>query len=102
MSETQTDSSDKNSHDHWQVANLSTVSRFSAVAYYFAREIHLDTKVPIGIIECARGGPIRFWMSKDSLTGIRKEVIDNDACYTFNSMIKPIIGYGIKGMVGSR
>jgi len=83
----------------WRPACPLTVPRFSAVSYYFAREIHLNTKVPIGIIVANSGGSIGFWMSKDSIAGIRKDIKDNYPSITFNGMIAPIIGYGIKGMI---
>ena len=37
VSETQTDSSDKNSHDHWQVANLSTYQVFRSSILFCSR-----------------------------------------------------------------
>lgn len=46
------------SHDDrkWKVANPENVSDFSAVGYFFARQIHLSTNVPIGMINNAWGG----------------------------------------------
>lgn len=41
---------------------------FSAVAYYFARKIHAETGVPIGLIQAAVGGsPAESFMSPESL-----------------------------------
>ncbi len=57
--------------DYWDIANggwyaadaYSDVSNFSAVAYFFAKQVHLDTGVPVGIIECAVGGtPIESYI----------------------------------------
>ncbi len=52
----------------WKVCDSETVSRFSAVAYYFSRRIHQDQQVPIGIIQTAWGGtPIEAWTSREQL-----------------------------------
>ena len=41
---------------------------FSAVAYYFARKVHAETGVPIGLVQVAIGGtPAESWMSPDAL-----------------------------------
>ncbi len=41
---------------------------FSAVAYYFAKKLHAETGVPIGLIQDAVGGsPAESWMSPESL-----------------------------------
>ncbi len=40
----------------------------SAVAYFFARKVHAETGVPIGIVQAAVGGsPAEAWMSTDAL-----------------------------------
>jgi sialate O-acetylesterase len=40
----------------------------SAVAYFFARKVHAETGVPIGIIQAAVGGtPAEAWMSTEAL-----------------------------------
>ncbi len=59
----------------WKVCSPGNVSTFSAVAYYFARKIHRDHQVPIGIIQSTWGGtPIESWTSRDKLltSGITK------------------------------
>lgn len=49
----------------WETCSPSTVGNFSAVAYFFAREIHRETGIPVGIIASARGGtPVEAWMSQ--------------------------------------
>jgi sialate O-acetylesterase len=52
----------------WQVCTPETAVMLSAVAYFFARKINTDLKIPIGIINCSWGGTsISTWMSKDQL-----------------------------------
>jgi sialate O-acetylesterase len=55
-------------NEKWKVCNPSNVQQFSAVAYYFARKIHKDQHVPIGIIQSTWGGtPIESWTSRAQL-----------------------------------
>jgi sialate O-acetylesterase len=52
----------------WRGASPATVGEFSAVAYFFARELHTKLGVPIGIVNCTWGGtPIEAWMSEAAL-----------------------------------
>jgi Domain of unknown function (DUF303). len=51
----------------WQKASPDTVPGFTAVGYFFARELHRRLRVPIGIINSSSGGtPIESWMSDTS------------------------------------
>jgi sialate O-acetylesterase len=52
----------------WQICTPNTAKEFSAVAYYFARDLHRKLGVPIGIIESAwPGTAIQEWMEPNSL-----------------------------------
>lgn len=52
----------------WRKAQPDQLERFSAVGYYFAKELQNKYKVPIGIIGCNWGGtPACAWMSKDAI-----------------------------------
>ncbi len=52
----------------WEVCDTANVKGFSAAAYFFARKIHLDEKVPVGIIQSTWGGtPIEAWTSREML-----------------------------------
>jgi sialate O-acetylesterase len=52
----------------WNMADSNTVKEFSAVAYFFAKEIYKLKKIPVGIINSSWGGSsIEFWMSKDAV-----------------------------------
>lgn len=53
---------------HWMLCTPQTAADFSAVAYFFGREIHRKEHVPIGLIDSTWGGtPIESWMSLDIL-----------------------------------
>jgi sialate O-acetylesterase len=48
----------------WREASPKTVGEFTAVGYFFARDIHRALGVPVGIILSAWGGtPVESWMS---------------------------------------
>ena len=53
----------------WKPCTPESTKTFSAVAYYFARSLHQDLKVPIGLISNSVGAtPIETWMSRDILS----------------------------------
>lgn len=53
----------------WKVCSPTTVAEFTAVGYFFARELHRARKIPIGIIHSAWGGtPIEAWTSEAGLS----------------------------------
>jgi len=62
----------------WLIATPESVGNFSAVAYYFARNLHLEKRIPVGVLEAAWGGtPLEPWMSHDALMSVedtRKQV----------------------------
>jgi sialate O-acetylesterase len=52
----------------WQICTPETAASFSSVAYFFAREIQHDQKVPMGVVEADWGGtPAESWTSLDTL-----------------------------------
>ena len=97
----------------WQPANPQTAGDFSAVGYFFAREIHAALDVPVGLISCSAGGvPIQSWMAMDVLEtfpGYRSKLaqlklkpeLQANAAFLparlYNGMIHPLIRYRIKG-----
>ena len=57
----------------WELCNPETVAAggwkgFSAVAYFFGRELQANVKVPIGLIETSLGAtPVETWISREAL-----------------------------------
>ena len=45
-----------NASGEWITCSTSTAHDFTAVGYFFARELHKETNVPIGIIDASWGG----------------------------------------------
>ena len=110
----------------WQLASPETAGRFSATAYFFARKLNQELRVPIGIIHSSWGGtPAEAWVSGKMLT-IDKDFSDaikqveelgtmnNDSATLaalsltlsahtpsalFNAMIAPLTPYSLKGAI---
>lgn len=54
----------------WVVCSPESVKDFSAVLYFFGRQMHQDLKVPMGLIHSSWGGtPLASWISGPSLVG---------------------------------
>ena len=52
----------------WQVCSPETVPSFSAVAYFFGRQLHQELGVPVGLIHSSWGGTLaEAWTSEASL-----------------------------------
>jgi sialate O-acetylesterase len=53
----------------WEVCSPRTAEGFSAVAYFFARELEGKLGIPIGLIDASWGGtPVEAWMSLRALS----------------------------------
>jgi sialate O-acetylesterase len=54
--------------DTWTLCTPETATKFSAVAYFFGREIAAKENVPVGLIDSTWGGtPADSWVSMDTL-----------------------------------
>src|SRR5690606_31544554 len=52
----------------WKEVNPDNIADFSAVGYFFAKELYEQYQVPVGLINAALGGsPVEAWMSEDAL-----------------------------------
>ncbi|MBV9762923.1 MAG: sialate O-acetylesterase [Acidobacteriaceae bacterium] len=59
---------DFDQRDEWTLCTPETAAKFSAVAYFFGRDIAAQEHVPIGLIDSSWGGtPGEAWVSLDSL-----------------------------------
>jgi len=58
----------------WEQANPETVGKFTAVGYFFAREIRKHQDVPIGLVNTSWGGSrLEPWMSSQKLSELGYE-----------------------------
>ncbi|RLD86542.1 MAG: 9-O-acetylesterase [Bacteroidetes bacterium] len=55
----------------WKECSSESISDFSAAAYFFGRDLHIELNIPIGLIQSAWGGTIiEAWTSGPSLKKI--------------------------------
>lgn len=55
----------------WQECSPETVPGFSAVAYYFGRELHKKLQIPVGMIHTSWGGtPSEAWTSQETVAKV--------------------------------
>ncbi|WP_084645873.1 sialate O-acetylesterase [Marinimicrobium agarilyticum] len=52
----------------WQTVTPESLPGISAVSYFFARDLHRELDVPVGVINAALGGsPAEAWLSEEAL-----------------------------------
>ncbi len=52
----------------WKPCTQENVMNFSALAYFFAKELYSQTGVPVGLVNASWGGtPVQAWMSEEAL-----------------------------------
>jgi sialate O-acetylesterase len=105
----------------WLVCRPESLKRsgFSAVAYFFGRELHRELKVPIGLIHASWGGTVaEAWTSAEALRRLadfRAPLDDldraragrkrgagrdpNSVTVLFNGMIAPLVPFAVKGVI---
>jgi sialate O-acetylesterase len=93
----------------WDIASAATSKDFSAVAYFYGKQLQAILDVPVGLIMTSWGGTrIQPWMSKEAVTPFldaNKVKKDTTEKYKripsaiFNAMINPITSYTIKGAI---
>ena len=55
----------------WQSCSPQTAASFSAVAYYFAKDLHEELDVPIGVIHTAVGGTLtESYISREKMASV--------------------------------
>jgi len=80
----------------WQECSPETAGAFTAVGFYFAREIYKKSHVPIGIIDCNWGGTrIEPWLSPNSANAAGQPFDGMSGIY--NAMVNPLVRLPIKG-----
>lgn len=93
----------------WRMATPEHVPYFTAVGYFFARDIHQRLGVPVGIVHSSWGGTrIQSWMSPMALsdpslaTALSRYAAEEGASRPgslFNGMINPLLPYGLRGIL---
>jgi sialate O-acetylesterase len=99
----------------WQESSTETVGDFSAVAFFFARDLQAKLGVPVGIISTSWGGtPAQAWTSPEGFEGqpklkdyadqLKAAVIPENGPHhlpaaLYIAMIAPVVPYGMKGVI---
>lgn len=85
----------------WTDCDPKTAAPFSAVAYYFARDLQAALKVPVGMIHTSWGGTAaEEWTSMDVLKANPEHLGKHPNQTTlYNAMIAPLIPFAIKGAI---
>lgn len=80
----------------WKICSPETIGRFSAVLYFFGRELHQSLQVPLGLINSSVGASaIESWTppaAQQAQPGDGKGDL-------FNGKIAPLIPYAIAGAI---
>ena len=113
-------SPNKDVYGQWDECTPKVDSTFSAVAYYFGRELYNQLHIPIGLLHFSWGGStVQAWTNPEVLKTtpegryyleIFKEKIKNtppgelprnyrDPGANFYGLIAPLIPYGIRGVI---
>ena len=80
----------------WSVPTKTEIKNHSAYAYAFAVKLEDELNIPIGIIDSSYGGTnIQEWMSAEALTAANTSY----SISMYNSMINPLVGMSIKGIL---
>jgi sialate O-acetylesterase len=95
----------------WVACDSNTLKAFSAVGYYFGKQLNKDLNVPIGLIGSNWGGtPAEVWTPQDLVennTVLKEAATKNKPApwwpvapgYAYNAMIAPIVNYNIAGTI---
>lgn len=99
------------SKGEWTIADSNSLKFFSEAAYFFAKKLNSEMKVPVGLIEAAWGGtPAETWTPAAAVNSDEelKEAAHKQSPsngwpywpgYTYNAMIAPITNYNIAGAI---
>lgn len=95
----------------WQVCDSNTLKSFSAVGYFFGKNLNSKLNVPVGLVEAAWSGSSAEVWTPDSIVNndaILKQaatkIAANGQCpnlagYAYNAMIAPITNFAIAGTI---
>lgn len=87
----------------WNEAKPETVRTFSAVGYYFGRDLQKSQQIPIGLISSNIGGTTaERWMSKEAIETnpeIKEMKATQGKSDLYNAMISPLAPFGVKGAI---
>ena len=87
----------------WVECSPKTISaRFTAVGYFFGRQLHKELNVPVGLIDSIWGGTrAEFWTSRQALEAnpVLKPLAKGESSVLYNAMIAPLMPLAIRGAI---
>jgi sialate O-acetylesterase len=95
----------------WEECTPQSMKNFSAVGYFFAKKLHADLKVPIGIINASWGATAaEVWTPKEKIENDEelnfayKKLKENPWSTiklgaAYNAMIRPLVPFKIAGVL---
>jgi len=94
----------------WTPCTPETANLFGAVSYFFAKQVHLKTQVPVGMLFSAwSGAPIEQFISPEGMEAVPElsgllQYHEQQGGFTnlhgyYNGMIAPLIPYGVRGAI---
>jgi sialate O-acetylesterase len=90
-------------HKGWSVAQDSALRAFSAVGYFFAKELQKQLGVPVGLISSAiPGSPIEPWISTEAFKDVdyfKNQKVGNDPGKFYTPMIEPLTKFKVRGFL---
>jgi len=114
------DEPSKDCYGKWETCDPESAKTFSAVAYYFGKEIHKEINVPVGLIHTSWGGSTaqawtnynilqstpegQYYIEKYNEKISEADPGDNPRNHRtpsglYNAMLHPIIPFGIRGAI---
>lgn len=104
------DEPDENTSGVWSACGPESLVNFSAVAYYFARDLAAARDVPIGLIHTSYGGsPVDQWLPSEASAAVKKpagapqrpggRTVAAKTSRLYNGMIAPLVRFPIRGVI---
>ena len=84
----------------WQMATPQSVGEFTRVGFCFARKVHRELEVPVGLVNaCVGGSRIESWMRVPARKLPRSANSEKKISYgvLYQQRIAPLVGYGMRG-----
>ncbi|RYD70127.1 MAG: sialate O-acetylesterase, partial [Sphingobacteriales bacterium] len=90
-------------HKSWAVAQDSALKAFSAVGYFFAKEIQEKLGIPVGMISSSvSGSAIEPWIAPEAFAQepyFKNVKVSNDPGKFYTPMIEPLTKFKIRGFL---